>query len=366
MNLSRFALLLVLLPSLVLAQSSPNWVLGYKPTVAEINAQFAKKLDVTNGTFAGAVNATTLSVSGTASLNGAATVGGALTVSGNTAVNNLTIGGTPTGPTAAPGTNTTQLATTAFVTAAASAPLRGYLGGMITSRSSATVLGVTAGTATDSTGTVMITLGAFTKSTAGSWAAGTGGNGMGAGLTIAVSTWYHVYAIINGGAADVYFDTSAAAANKPTGTTAFRRIGSFKTDGSAQIVAFVQNGDEFLWATTVRDVASAVPLTTAVLATLSVPTGVQTTALYRAAYGDSAGASGVLFTSLSETDQAVSLTGPGASLESPQASGTFAAAGQFQTRANTSAQIRYRASVTTTNVLNIATYGWLDTRGRFD
>lgn len=40
--------LLCLLPSLALAQSSPNWPLGYRPSVTEINNEFASKLDVSN------------------------------------------------------------------------------------------------------------------------------------------------------------------------------------------------------------------------------------------------------------------------------------------------------------------------------
>ncbi len=362
-------LALLLVPFLVFGQSSPNWVSGYKPTVAEINAQFAKKLDATGGTFSGLVNATNLTVAGTSTLSGAATVGGALTVIGNTAVTNLAISGTPTAPTAAPGTNTTQLATTAFVAAAASAPLRGYLGGMITSRSSATVLGVSAGTATDSTGTVMITLGAFTKSTAGSWAAGTGGNGMGAGLTIAVSTWYHVYAIINGGAADVYFDTSAAAANKPTGTTAFRRIGSFKTDGSAQIVAFSQAGDRFDWGTPVAELTASTPgVTTALTQTLvGVPLGVVTEAILSGSIGDSTtDNTGLYISSLAQTDVAASGSSAiTAQIGAPHAATALASFSGFRVITNVSQQVRRRVNSTTLSI-NLQTNGWLDTRGRFD
>lgn len=154
---------------------------------------------------------------------------------------------------------------------------RSFLAGLTLSNDGTTpnsVLDIAAGSCIDSTNAVMITLGAFTKSTAGSWAAGTGSNGMGTGLTIANTTWYHVFAIINAGAADVYFDTSVTAANAPSSTTSFRRIGSFLTDGSAHIIAFVQDGDLFQWKAPVTANGGANPGTSAVLQTLTTPLGV--------------------------------------------------------------------------------------------
>jgi len=78
---------------------------------------------------------------------------------------------------------------------------RSYLAGLILSNdgtSPNTVLDISAGQCVDSTNAFVINLAAFTKSTGGSWAAGSGSNGMGTGLTIANSTWYHVFAIIKG------------------------------------------------------------------------------------------------------------------------------------------------------------------------
>lgn len=296
---------------------------------------------------------------------------GALSTRSLAIANNATVGGTLgvtgvlTAPTAAAHTNTTQVATTAFVTSALAA-LRGYIAGLLMSRSSASVLGVSAGTCTDSTSAATINLGAFTKSTAGSWTAGTGNNGMGVGLTIANTTWYHVFAIINAGTADVYYDTSVTAANKPASTTTFRRIGSFRTGVSADILAFSQNGDEFLWGTTFPDVNTVIGSTAAVLAFLTVPPGVKVNALFRASYGDSASSSGILFTSPDETDQVAISSGAGLSLANPQASGTFAGSGEFNVRTNTSGQIRYRGAAATTCSIVIATRGFVDARGRFD
>lgn len=248
--------------------------------------------------------------------------------------------------------------------------LRSYLAGLTLSRSSATVLAVAAGFCIDSTNTIGITLGAFTKSTAGTWVTGTGNNGMGTGLTIANSTTYHVFAIINGGAADFYFDTSASAANKPASTTAFRRIGSFRTNGSAQIIDFVQDGDEFRWLTAVADISSTNPGTSAVTRTLTVPTGVRVRAIVSArlsAGSDAENAVGLL-SDLSVSDQAPGSgffnVGVFAALNTSGGS-SLGGAGELYIFTNTSAQIRSRINTSgaSTN-LAISTLGWIDRRGR--
>lgn len=138
-----------------------------------------------------------------------------------------------------------------------------------------TVLDIAAGSRPDSTFTVQITGTAFTKNTGGTWVAGTGNAAMGTGLTVAASTWYHVFAIINSGSYDVYFDTSTTAANAPAGTTAHRYIGSFLTDASAHILAFVQEGQYIYWGSQKNDLASGIS-TSAVLITMSTPLGFST------------------------------------------------------------------------------------------
>ena len=157
--------------------------------------------------------------------------------------------------------------------------VRSYLAGLTLSNdgtSPNTVLDIAAGVAADSTNAVMMTLGAFTKSTAGAWASGSGSNGMGNGLTIAANTWYDVILANNGGTPDVYFDTSVAGANRPSGIsdTKVRRIGSFLTNSSSNIIAFSQKGDRFVWATPVLDLNTSAPPVTNTLVTLTVPQGV--------------------------------------------------------------------------------------------
>jgi hypothetical protein len=249
--------------------------------------------------------------------------------------------------------------------------LRSYLAGLTLSNdggSPNTVLDIAAGYAVDSTNAVGITLGAFTKATGGAWAAGTGQNGMGSGLTIANNTWYHVFAIVNAGTADVYFDTSAGAANKPTNTTSFRRIGSFKTAAaSTNILAFTQDGDYFRWSASVRDINATNPGTSAVTATLgSVPTGANVQAVfnYSVANDNSAGGNGIYFSDLAANDEAPSASAAPLGQFLVQ-SGSATMMGWEQIRTNTSAQIRYRLIASDgSTVVSIVTLGWWDYRGR--
>jgi hypothetical protein len=244
--------------------------------------------------------------------------------------------------------------------------LQGYLGGLALSNdggSPNSVLDIAAGVCADSTAATYISLGAFTKSTAGAWAAGTGSNGMGTGLTIANSTWYHVFAIMKAGVSDVYFDTSVSAANAPSGTTAFRRIGSFKTDGSAHILAFTQVYMAFYWATQVQDVnvTNLISASGTLLTLGSVPPGVKVQPLVRA-LTNATPAAPIFLTSADETDVATTTTystTPGFDFSTN--SQVFA--GYLTT--NVVQQIRARGASGTTNDLAIYTRGWVDALGRF-
>ena len=264
---------------------------------------------------------------------------------------------------------TTPLSTAQGGTGSAVGPvLRDYLAGMILSNDSGTpntVLDISAGYATDSTNAVAINLGAFTKSTGGTWAAGSGSNGMGTGLTIANNTWYHVFAIINAGVADAYFDTSVTAANAPASTTAFRRIGSFKTaTGTTNILAFTQDGDYVRWTANLLDVNATNPGTSAVSETLTVPPGVNVIAFGGIQLGGQAGAQNyALLSDLVATDTAA--TGSSSTVGGVgTAGGDFA--GNWSTRTNTAQQIRVRISASDAGtVVALTTMGWVDTRGRY-
>lgn len=252
------------------------------------------------------------------------------------------------------------------------APLQSYLAGFQMSNDATTpnsVLDITAGLAADSTNANYIqTTQTFYASTGGSWVAGAGTSGspvnkMGVGLTVANSTWYHVFAIINSGAADVYFDTSVTAANAPSGTTAFRRIGSFKTDGSAHILAFVQHGDTFLWSVAPIDQNGVSQGTTAANYAVSVPSGVSVTAIIRALAIYAGNASLNVYSPLQATESSQTTQGAGSSLVVVVGSSGDGAAGQFQILTDTSQHISALASVNSVT-MSIVTDGWIDTRGK--
>ena len=246
-----------------------------------------------------------------------------------------------------------------------------YLTGVTLSNDSGTPnskLDIAAGVAADSTNAQMITIGAFVKSTAGAWVSGTGNDGMGNGLTIADSTWYHVCLAYNGGTPDVWFDTSAVCANVPSGLsgTLFRRIGSFETNSSAQIFAFNQTGDRFDRALPVLEYQGTPGVTTAASLSFSgVPTGVVVTAILSGYIIDPTGEnSGLYISSLAQTDTAASgvlaITGIIGSAPSAEALAGFSG---FTVVTNTSAAVRRRVNSTTASIY-IITNGWIDSRGK--
>lgn len=238
---------------------------------------------------------------------------------------------------------------------------RSLLAGLTLSNDSGTpntILDIAAGACADSTNATPIIGTAFTKTTGGTWVAGTGNAGMGNALTIANSTWYHVFAIINNGLYDVYFDTSVTAANKPAGTTSFRRIGSFKTDASAHILPFTQFGDDFVWGSTVAEGTSfpSNPVT------LTVPTGINVQWFGSGVVVANAGSS----VTVTFSDFAVVQTAGVGPTWAASAGGSSALPGvgaQARVWTNTSGQVGYSASGAG-STFSYWTHGWRDLRGR--
>lgn len=223
------------------------------------------------------------------------------------------------------------------------------------SRPSTTTLTASAGSRIDSTNVVVMRLGsAMTKSTAGTWVAGSGNNGMGQGLTIANNTWYHVFLILVAGVADVYLDTSFTAANKPTGTTHFKRIGSVKTNGSAQIIDFIQDRNRIRWVAATTDFNSS-PLTSPI--TVNVPTGLSVLWDGNASVTNSAG----LFYQAVFYDFGVTTS---ATFVTVSAAGTATNVNLnqiMQVKTSTTATIVTSASGTPGAAIQVYTSGWTDT-----
>lgn len=297
--------------------------------------------------------------------------------------NGLVLGAGTSAPTFLLGTSVAQVPTWNGTTwVAGSVVPRSYLAGLNLSNDSGTpnsVIDISAGTAADTSNTIPIVLGAFTKSTAGNWVIGTGSNGMGPGLTIANATWYDVCAAVINGVADVYFDTAVSGQtpcnqHPPALTTAFRRVGSFKTDGSAHILAFSQLADNFVWTTETQDQNTTLAATPANF-TVNVPPGVQVLWQGQAFISNngSSNEAGVRLYSPSQADIALNVTGAAfASIGNT----TVIAAGVIASvrviggpRAgivtNTLGQIR-AVSDSVGNGFLVNTEGWVDYRGRFN
>jgi hypothetical protein len=248
--------------------------------------------------------------------------------------------------------------------------IRSHLAGLALSAAGSTAtFGVAEGMAVDSTNAAFMSLASAYIKTTSAWAVGTGNGAMDTG-TVANSTWYHVHLIkrVDTGVVDPLFSLSATAPTLPANYTLFRRIGSMKTDGSAQWVKFIQDGDRFTWAAPVLDVNANNPGTSAVTRTLSTPLGVRVQAnLTVIGEGNAfAGPGGVYISDLSATDAAASSTNSSVfSYLSPNTTIDAILGAQVSVMTDTSSQVRSRIQISSANVtLYMSTIGWIDRRGR--
>lgn len=226
-------------------------------------------------------------------------------------------------------------------------------------------ISVAAGAAQDEGDNQILTLAsAMVKRIDATWAAGTGNGGLFSG-SVAADTWYHMFIIEkdSDSSIDAGFDTSVSAANIPTGYTKYRRIGSVLTDGSSNIIGFTQVGDQFLWDDPPLDISANDPGTSAVTATLSVPTGVKVFVECNIQAWRSTGLVSSLVSSLDQDDEAP--TFGAAPLRTTQNNSEHTSNTWRRVRTNTSGQIRYRLDFSDGNVtMYIATLGWIDDRGK--
>jgi hypothetical protein len=227
---------------------------------------------------------------------------------------------------------------------------------------------VSVGQASDSTNSRLMALSsALTKQIDATWASGDDAGGLASGATLAVDTWYHVFLVLVGGSVDVMFDTSVSCANgvANNSVTHYRRIGSILTDGSSNVVQFVQKGDYFYWDVFVNDASSNNPGTDAVTITTTVPTGVRVSGLYYLS---------MLYAGTS-SNPVMAFVGKGAAEPSPTTGEKRIILGAnpvgesmyqnacAKAKTNTSAQVQYHLSVSNTDVTAyISTQGWIDRR----
>ena len=219
-------------------------------------------------------------------------------------------------------------------------------------------INVAAGVCRDAADGVNISPSAIVKQIDATWASGTNAGGLSSSLTApANSTWYHVFAILVGGSADVGFDTSVTAANLITdhSATAYRRIGSVLTDGSANIIGFIQSGDDFYWKNPPLDLNEAVSTTETHV--LTVPTGVRVMA--RINFGSTGGAT---YLYIYPTDVDTETAAGNAAPLGQGGDGVNAYTGFTTVLTDTSAQ--YKVSQSSSQTVVIATLGWNDARGK--
>jgi len=250
---------------------------------------------------------------------------------------------------------------------AALMPVRGYLSGMgMSTPGASTTFTVGAGIACTGSGIDMINLGSAMSKTGAPWVVGSGNGGLDTGsMPSATATWFHVYAIMNTstGAADVTFSLNPTTPALSGGFNEYRRIGSIRWGTANQWVQFAQVGDEFYWVTPLADFASSAIGTTATLVPLTVPPGFKVNALTRVTYSNSTTAGSACL--VQSPDEAV--TTPGGvtgNVTLTNANTTTGARATLNVRTDTSGQIRVTTNQASANTVNIATFGWVDHRGR--
>lgn len=269
-------------------------------------------------------------------------------------------GGTITVQNADIGDSTHNAASTFWVNRAlGGTALRSYLAGLALANNSGTPnskIDVAAGVCADSSNAQMLVVSAGTIDCATADA-----NGLDTG-SLANTTWYHVFAIGKAdGTTALLASTSATAPTMPSGYTLKRRLGSFRTDGSAHIIPFSQSGDRFLWVTPVSvisDAGVAFPTSPSNL-TMVVPTGVVVDAIFSAALG-SVTVQLVVFSSIVQTG---ATPGTMANVTAHDRYGTLYAT----MRTDTSGRIQWiSAGAGSSQTRIISTHGWIDRRGRDD
>jgi len=231
---------------------------------------------------------------------------------------------------------------------------------------------VAAGVATDSTNVItLVRSSALTKQIDATWASGNNAGGLAATLTVANTTWYHVFVVTVAGSVDVMFDTSITCATgvANNAVTSFRRIGSVLTNGSANIIAFKQQGDYFYWDVPVQNASTNNPGTSAVSVTTTTPLGVSCLAMLSFATFFTGGSIGAAVLAILITDSTQTDTVPTATVNTLRVFmnglDSFWQTTSIDHFTNTSSQIRYRLSASDAGVsVEISTQGWMDLRGK--
>jgi hypothetical protein len=214
----------------------------------------------------------------------------------------------------------------------------------------------------------MVLASALTKRLDAAWGVGTNGGGLDTGSI--ANTTYHIWLIKRSdtGVVDALFSTSATAPTMPANYDYKRRIGSI-VRSAANIRAFLQDGDLFMWKSPVSDITATNPGTSAVTRTLTLPTGIRIESIVQVNVTGTTQPNlpgAVYLSDLSLTDVAASSnTAASILVYASSAIGDLYAGLICKVMTNTSAQIRSRLQISGAGTtLQINTAGWIDTRGR--
>jgi hypothetical protein len=213
-----------------------------------------------------------------------------------------------------------------------------------------------------------IILGSTLTKTLSAWAAGNSNGGVPSGVTLSSGLTLHLFLISKAdGTTDAGFDTSQSATNllaAATGYLYYRRIASYVLNGSSQLPVIIQNGDTFLYSTPILDVNVTIADSTAHLATMSIPSGLNCNGLFNV-HEANTGDAAVYISSPDTVDVAPSASATPLSTQYLAAAGAsnINVANQIECYTDTSSRIRYRA-INNGQGLLIATLGYVDTRGR--
>lgn len=241
---------------------------------------------------------------------------------------------------------------------------RGYIDGLILANNATDAnndIDIAIGVARDSTNVEDMSLeSSLTKRLDATWAVGNNQGGLDTGSK-ASSTWYHVWLIKRSdtGVVDALFSTSASSPTMPTSYDRKRRIGAVRTDGSGNILAFVQNDNEYIFKDSILDVNGTTVGTSSSLLTLTVPGGVKVKAVFSFFTSNSGADYGILTPPDMNDSAPLYTSGPGVDFQG--AGGCDRTMPWTVMRTNTSSQIRARCTG------NMAVYiyakGWIDPRG---
>jgi hypothetical protein len=210
---------------------------------------------------------------------------------------------------------------------------------------------------------------ALTKQIDAVWAAGDNVGGLDTG-TVAIDTTYHLFAIYNPTTetSDFLFSASVSSPTLPSGYTKKKRIAALITDGSANILngtyTFSKDGTyNFKYLVGINDVNSINPGTGAILSSVSVPTGtsVRWNGVFLVFDGSASFDTYYLITSIGDTDSVPTESLSHIRTESAAGGNTAGSIYPDDIYTNTSSQVRYRISASTTgHQVILTTFGWTE------